>query len=498
MSSLCTIGLLFVFLLVPGADGGSPEKVPQLAASAEFSFEYALWAFALGTLAAAALPLGSMLAVLWKPKPGLTAALTAFGAGALLAALSVEIVAPIAMAVLERNGRAGIEGGTHGSNALAALITLIVGCVVGGVIFVLLNQVVSAHGGYLRKTATTIGYLSQRRKKRTRRMLERLGQIEFLRSIPPEHVQGLVDYVRPVAFAKDEKVFSQGDRGDRMYFLEQGEIVLFKDGREFKTLGAGDVLGEIALLTGAPRTAQAAARRHTVALELLKEDFDRIRKISPELEAATSRLASQRLDELRLQEEVVGRAAAEWAEKAADALRTGTALPTPQEVRLAASEHKSAALAIWLGTFLDGISESFVIGTSFIALLSAKMAQAVPTFLEVIPFTFVAGLFLSNFPEALSSSAGMKEQGWRPAKILGLWLSLVLLTAIGAVAGYTLGAGVDPTVVLVIEGIAAGAMLTMVAQAMIPEAVHLGGPNIVGISTLAGFLSTVAFKILEA
>jgi zinc transporter ZupT len=50
---------------------------------------------------------------------------------------------------------------------------------------------------------------------------------------------------------------------------------------------------------------------------------------------------------------------------------------------------------------------------------------------------------------------------------------------------------------IVIEGLAAGAMLTMIAQTMIPEAVHLGGTKVVGLATLAGYLSAVAFKIFE-
>jgi len=458
--------------------------------------EYAWWALLLGALAASALLLGAGTAIVWKPRAGLTAAMTAFGAGALLAALSVEIVAPHAMAVLGHEA-GGPEGATHGADPATTLLVLLGGCVAGGIIFVLLDQIVSAHGGYLRKTATTITYLGKRRKERMQHMLERLAQIEFLRRIPPEHVEELVRYVRPVAFQKGEWLFKQGDAGDRLYFIAQGEISLLKDGQPFKTLGAGEVLGEIALLTGAPRTATAGARTHVLAIELLKEDFDRIRKLSPQLEAATSALASARLDELRERDEQAGRAAAEWAQQAAQALRTGSELPTPQEVKQAASEHKSAALAIWLGTLLDGLSESFVIGTSLLALITARLATGTPSLGEVVPYTFIAGLFLCNFPEAMSSSLGMKDQGWKGHKIIALWFSLVVITAAGAAVGYLVGSEVSHLVVVVIEGIAAGAMLTMVAQAMIPEAVHIGGANVVGLSTLAGFLSAVAFKVLE-
>jgi zinc transporter ZupT len=97
----------------------------------------------------------------------------------------------------------------------------------------------------------------------------------------------------------------------------------------------------------------------------------------------------------------------------------------------------------------------------------------------------------------MSSSLGMRDQGWKGHKILALWFSLVVLTAGGAALGYLVGSEVSELVVVTIEGIAAGAMLTMVAQAMIPEAVHLGGPHVVGLSTLAGFLAAVAFKVLE-
>jgi zinc transporter ZupT len=91
----------------------------------------------------------------------------------------------------------------------------------------------------------------------------------------------------------------------------------------------------------------------------------------------------------------------------------------------------------------------------------------------------------------------MKDQGWKGHKILLLWGSLVAITAAGAAVGYLVGSEVNYLVVVGVEGLAAGAMLTMVAQAMIPEAVHLGGASVVGLSTLAGFLSAVAFKILE-
>jgi hypothetical protein len=486
-----------VLLLATGiAAYGQAHGAAATGSAAGFSLKYALWAVLLGCVTAVSLPGGALLGIVWKPKTGVTAAMTAFGGGALLAALSIELVAPTVMAAVKK-GAEGSPGSAHGSDPLAAMIALLVGCAVGGIVFVVLDQVISAHGGYLRKSATTITYLGRRRKRRIERMLNRVGHIEFLRSIPPEHVQMLVEYVRPVTFVAGERIFGEGDRGDRTFFLERGEVALLRGGSEFKAVGGGEVLGEIALLTGAPRTATAVARTPTIAIALLKEDFDRARRASPELESAIARLASQRLEENRRLDDEASRAAAEWAEQAADALRHGLSVPTPLEVRQAAEEHSGAPLAIWLGNFIDGIPGSFVIGSSFLAILTEKMAGGPPGFFEVVPYTLIAGLFLSNFPEAMSSSVGMRNQGWKNSRILLLWGSLVIVAALGAILGFSVGAKVDHTIVVAMEGIAAGAMLTMVAQAMIPEAVHLGGANIVGPSTLAGFLWTVAFKLLE-
>ena len=161
-------------------------------------------------------------------------------------------------------------------------------------------------------------------------------------------------------------------------------------------------------------------------------------------------------------------------------------------------EHGGAPMAIWLGLLIDGIPESFVIGAGFLALLSVKLGAGVePSFGEVLPYTLIAGLFLSNFPEALSASMGMKKSGMSTTKIMMMWMSLVLIIAIGALAGYYIGSSIPHVIEIGIEGLAAGAMLTMIAQTMIPEAVHLGGTKVVGLSTLIGYLSAVAFKLFE-
>ncbi|HIO39768.1 MAG TPA: hypothetical protein EYN27_12575 [Rhodospirillales bacterium] len=157
-------------------------------------------------------------------------------------------------------------------------------------------------------------------------------------------------------------------------------------------------------------------------------------------------------------------------------------------------------MAIWLGILLDGIPESFVIGSALVVSITAAIAHSGAdsvTFATMVPYTLIAGLFLANFPEAMSSSIGMQKQGWGRPRIFFMWFSLMVMTSIGAGFGFWLGGSVGHGVVVLIEGLAAGAMLTMIAAAMIPEAVHLGGSTVTGLGTLAGFLSAVAFKLLE-
>ncbi len=141
-----------------------------------------------------------------------------------------------------------------------------------------------------------------------------------------------------------------------------------------------------------------------------------------------------------------------------------------------------APYAIWLGIMLDGIPESLVIGAS---LIHAHVS-----------LSLLAGLFLSNYPEALSSSIGMRQQGLSFCKILFMWTSLMIITGFGAALGKLFFVGAAPFVFSLVEGLAAGAILTMIAQTMLPEAYFKGG-SIIGFATLLGFLAAIFFKTLE-
>jgi len=135
-------------------------------------------------------------------------------------------------------------------------------------------------------------------------------------------------------------------------------------------------------------------------------------------------------------------------------------------------------LAIWLGICLDGIPESLVIGSSMIH--------------TAVSLSLIAGLFLSNFPEALSSSAGMRRQNYSVKRILWMWSSITIITGVGAFFGNIFFAKAPGSLFALVDGMAAGAMLTMIAETMMPEAFHRGGA-ITGFFTLLGFLAAIFF-----
>lgn len=442
----------------------------------------ALWSLVLGLLSSIALPIGALIGMAFRPKPKWTGALAGFGAGALLAALAIELVAPTMMSEVE--------------NGVVEQVTLLAGCIAGGLIFVGLDRMLNEQGGYLRKTATAILYMAKRRRQHLGRLVGTLSRSAFFRSLPPDHIPPIIDRLHEVTFESGAQIFAEHDAGDRLFIIESGQVELTRDGASLARLGDGSVLGEIALITGAPRTASAKAVGVVKAFELLAHDFERLAHKYPQLSRAVREIAAERLESISESKSDANREEAAWAASAAKALHAGHSVPTPHDLRQAAESHGNPALAIWLGALMDGLPENFVLGTAFLASLTAAGNIANP--LSAVPLTLLAGLFLSNFPEAMSSAVGMTSQGWSKSKILMLWGSLTVITAIMTMVGFVAGTDVPKLLEVGLEGLAAGAMLTMIAQTMIPEAVHLGGAEVVGLSTLGGFVTAVGFKLIES
>ena len=100
----------------------------------------------------------------------------------------------------------------------------------------------------------------------------------------------------------------------------------------------------------------------------------------------------------------------------------------------------------------------------------------------------VAAIFLSNIPEGLSSSAGMKKAHRSAGYIFGVWGAIALVSGVASLVGYAVFSGFSEDVIACTTAVAAGAILAMLADTMIPEA-FAEAHNLTGLITVVGFLA---------
>lgn len=147
------------------------------------------------------------------------------------------------------------------------------------------------------------------------------------------------------------------------------------------------------------------------------------------------------------------------------------------------SAQGSSGLAIAVGALLDGIPESIVIGLS---LLGGKGVSLVA----------VIAVFLSNIPEGLSSASGMKKAGRSMGYVAVIWTAIALISGVAALIGYTVFRHYSDDVIAATTAVAAGAILAMLADTMIPEAFD-EAHEFAGLITVVGFLLAFILSKLE-
>lgn len=424
-------------------------------------------AFLFGALSSISLPIGAVIGIVTRPSRTVISAVMSFGAGSLIAAVAFELVSPAV-------ARADV-----GFAPLAA--GLLMGCFV----FIALSRLADEKGGAARSRATLLSSLRSRKKRQAEHVLEHLGAVDILRSLPAHEVQALVPHVRLRTLPKGVPVFLQGGQGDSMYIIDSGSVAIeytAPDGGRsaVATLGPGQTFGEMALIWNAPRTADAVPLEDSSAFELRKDDFDLLAEASPDLKAAVGALAAERGRTGKIPAAALS--GEEWVREAARHLDETAYRPSEAELTTAAgASHSGAATAIWLGLLLDGIPESLVIGASM-------------TGFDASP-ALIAGLFMANLPESLSSSTMMKDAGSGHGRILWMWSSLVLAVGAGSLIGNLIASALPPIAHSLFEGLAAGSMLAMIAQTMLPEA-YERNIRTVGLFTVLGFIATVFFHTL--
>jgi ZIP family zinc transporter len=146
---------------------------------------------------------------------------------------------------------------------------------------------------------------------------------------------------------------------------------------------------------------------------------------------------------------------------------------------VAGAERENAGPALALGAFLDGIPEQTVLG---IGLATG----------EGVSVALLVAIFVSNLPEAIGATTELRASGTSEKTIRRLWIAVAAICTLASLAGYAAADSVSDDLKAAINGFAAGALLVMLVDSMIPEATRKGG-QAAGLATVLGF--AVAFGL---
>jgi ZIP family zinc transporter len=150
---------------------------------------------------------------------------------------------------------------------------------------------------------------------------------------------------------------------------------------------------------------------------------------------------------------------------------------------IAGGQPGSSGAAIFIGTMLDNVPESIILGMSLVLGGSISIA-------------FLAAVFVSNLPEGVAGTVNLKTAGYSQRRIFWMWVFLVILSAGCAGLGYVAVLTLPAAEGRYAQAFTAGAMLTMLADAMMPEAFEHGG-ILVGLFTVLGFLAAAMLSIMQ-
>jgi ZIP family zinc transporter len=137
---------------------------------------------------------------------------------------------------------------------------------------------------------------------------------------------------------------------------------------------------------------------------------------------------------------------------------------------------------MFLGALLDGLPEAFVLGIGM-------------TLGDGVSVAFVGAVFVSNVPQGIAGTTSLLDAGYSSRHIFRMWTALTVACALAAVAGFVVGDAFGGTGIYV-QAFAAGAVLTMLADSMMPEAFQHGG-KAVGLLTVLGYAVAAALSALD-
>jgi CRP-like cAMP-binding protein len=406
---------------------------------------------------------GAALGLYVRFSKRILACILAFAAGALISALAIEL------------GYEGAETLHHlGFASASAWLFVSSGFAAGATIYYGASLFLEGKGAAVRYASQFHEYALARKKHASEGRIQLLAKCDLLRQLPPEVIETILLCVRVRHVPAGEIVFHAGDKADALYIVAAGKVEILGNSasgtasHSIAQLGEGNAFGEMALLTGSPRTASVRATEDTDLLEIGRTDFERLIASNRQLAKAIERISHERAIS-NLSTGGVNREI--WARVASQSLDR---MSRSESSELLAEAGKGAGIAIVFGNILDTIPGCLVIGAKF-------------TGFETLSLTLMLGMFIGGIPEAAASAAMLQKAGYRPQKIFGLWSTVIFAGIVAAAAGKTFIGSSDALPAIFSQALAGGAVLALVAHAMIPEAIDEGG-SLVVLPTVAGFL----------
>ena len=403
------------------------------------------------------------------------ACLLAFAAGALISALAIELAYEGALSLHQQ-----------GFDVRSAWVFVSTGFAVGAVIYYSASLALEKKGAAVRYVTQFREYAHARKQADARERIKLLAKSDLMRHLPAEQIEQILPRICELQLKAGDILFRAGDVGDALYIVAHGKVeVLTEPATEGKiatgpiaVLGEGHAFGEMSLLSGGPRTATIRATENSDLLRIGKQDFEELIAADDELADAVKRISHQRaISNLS----AGGADAALWAKVAGGSLDHLNRRETGKMLVEAAN---GAGMAIVFGNILDTIPGCLVIGAKFTAIGNLSL-------------TLMLGMFLGGIPEAAASASMLTKAGYRPAAIFGLWSTVLVAGVVAAAAGKAFIGSSDALLAIFAQAVAGGAVLALVAHAMIPVALEEGG-SLVVLPTVGGFLFALYLALAES
>jgi CRP-like cAMP-binding protein len=402
------------------------------------------------------------------------ACLLAFAAGSLISALAIELAYEGAQSLHHQ-----------GFNAHAAWAFVSAGFAAGAIIYYSTSLFLEKKGAAVRYVTQFREYALARKQADANERIKLLATCDLMRHLPAEQIEQILPCIHARHLDQAEILFKAGDAGDALYIVARGKVEVLtgglngaEPGGAIAQLGQGHAFGEMSLLSGGARTATIRALEDTDLLKIGKHDFDRLVATDRRLADAVKRISHQRaISNLS----AGGTDAALWTKVASGSLDHLNQHETGKMLTEAAN---GAGMAIVLGNILDTIPGCLVIGAKFTAIGNLSL-------------TLMLGMFLGGIPEAAASASMLTKAGYRPGAIFGLWSTVLVAGVVAAAAGKAFIGSSEALAAIFAQALAGGAVLALVAHAMIPVALEEGG-SLVVLPTVAGFLFALYLALAES